>query len=361
MGSRLLGFLIGLPLLAQVNVLQDAREVRLTGVRQLTHEGSNAEAYWSFDGTRIVFQSTREGHPCDQLYVMNADGTGVKRVSNGQGRVTCGYWLPDGQHLVYASTHGVGADCPSVPPFTPGKYRWPVLEGYDLHLLDSHSGRSTPLLPARGYDAEATVAPNGTWMVFTSERSGDIDLWRCDLDGKRLQRLTEGLGYDGGAFVSPDGTKIVWRTNYPKGPEATARYRELLGQHLVEPMEMDLWVMDSDGRNKRQLTHLAGAAFAPVFTPDGKGIVFASNHHDQAGKGRTFDLFKVDLDGANLERITYTGGFNSFPHFSPDGRKLLWSSGRNAASPRQFNIFSADWVPAEVVEECCPPKGKGRP
>jgi TolB protein len=331
------------------DALRDPREVRLAQVRQLTRgPGSNAEAYWSFDGSRIVFQSTREGHPCDQLFVMAPDGSGQTRVSNGQGRVTCGYFLPDGR-LLYASTHAQGAECPATPPFTPGRYVWPVHPTYDLYLADPDGRNAKPFLPAEGYDAEATVAPNGRWIVFTSERGGDVELWRADLDGRNLLRLTRGVGYDGGAVFSPDSTRIAWRTNYPAGTEATARYQDLLRRHLVEPMEMDLWVMEADGRNPRQVTRLGGAAFAPVFTPDGKSLVFASNHHDRGGKGRTFDLFKVDLDGGGLEQITFTGTFNSFPHFSPDGRRLLWCSGRNGLDGRNFNVFVAEWVPAPVT------------
>ncbi len=340
--------------------LSDPREIRLREVRQLTAgPGSNAEAYWSFDGQRIVFQSTRAGQACDQLYTMAPDGTGQTRVSTGAGRVTCGYFLPDGR-LIYASTHAAAAECPHVPPFTPGRYVWPIHGTYDLYLAGPDGRDPRPFLAAPGYDAEATVAPNGRWIVFTSQRGGDIDLWRVDVDGSNLIRLTEEAGYDGGAVFSPDSRSIVWRTNHPRGAEATARYRELLGQQLVEPMEMDLWVMDADGRNKRRLTRLAGAAFAPIFTPDGRSVVFSSNHHDRAGKGRTFDLFKIDLDGSGLEQVTFVGSFNSFPHFSPDGAKLLWCSGRNGLDPRNFNIFSATWVAdGPQSAERCPTKGKG--
>lgn len=326
------------------SALQDPQEVHLRKVRQLTSVGSNAEAYWSPDGKRIVFQSTRDGHPCDQLYVMDADGSRQRRVSNGKGRVTCGWFLPGGR-LVFGTTHGAGADCPEAPPFTPGTYRWPVFPSYDLYTCKLDGSDLKPLAPAPGYDAEATASPDGRWIVFTSERSGDIDLWKMRRDGSALQRLTEGVGYDGGAVFSPDGRKIAWRTNYPVGEEATAKYRDLLKQHLVEPMQMDIWVMDAEGGNKSQVTKLPGAAFAPIFTPDGKGLVFASNHHDREGRGRAFDLFRVNLDGTGLERLTFTGTFNSFPCFSPDGKKLLWVSGRVMNGPRQFNVFVADWIP----------------
>ncbi len=323
---------------------RDARESHFRHVKKLTSIGSNAEAYWSWDGTRIIFQSTRDGRDCDQIYVMNADGSAQHRVSNGKGRTTCGYFLPKDRGIIYASTHGDGPDCPPAPPFTPGTYRWPVFAGYDLYTAKPDGSDVKPLLPHAGYDAEATVAPNGKWIVFTSDRSGDIDLWRADLDGAHLTRLTTAVGYDGGAVWSPDSRLIAWRTNYPKGGAATDKYRELLAQHLVEPMDMDIWMMNADGSGQHQLTHLPGAAFAPVFTPDGQGLVFASNWEDREGKGRNFELYWVKLDGRGLERLTYTGNFNSFPHFSHDGRKLLWISGREAAASRQFNVFVADWA-----------------
>ena len=346
--------------------LRDLRETRLQNVKRLTRTGSNAEAYWSHDGRKIIFQSTRDGYPCDRLYVMNADGSDPKLVSTGTGRVTCGWFLPGDRRIIYASTHGDAPGCPEAPPFTPGVYRWPVFQGYDLYVAALDGSDSKPFLPAKGYDAEATISPNGKWIIFTSERGGDVDLWRADLDGKNPVRLTDGVGYDGGAVFSPDSRLIAWRTNYPKGDAATTKYRDLLKQHLVEPMDMDIWVMEADGSKKRQVTRLPGAAFAPIFSPDGSAIVFASNHHDRDGKGRAFDLFKVNLDGTGLERITWAGSFNSFPHFSPDGKKLLWVSGREPRGSRQFDVFVADWVeggPVKVTDlelGRCTPKGTGR-
>lgn len=347
--------------------LRDLRETRLRAVKRLTATGSNAEAYWSNDGKKIIFQSTRDGYPCDQMFTMDADGSNVRKISTGTGRVTCGWFLPGDRRIIFASTHGDAASCPEGPPFTPGTYRWPVFQGYDLYTCRLDGSDLKPFLPAPGYDAEATVSANGRWVVFTSQRGGDVDLWRADVDGKNLVQLTDRLGYDGGAVFSPDSKQIAWRTNYPKDAGAEQKYKELLKQNLVEPMAMDLWVMDADGGRKRQVTSLPGAAFAPIFSPDGKWLLFSSNHHDREGKGRGFDIFRVRLDGTGLERVTWSGGFNSFPHFSPDGRRLLWVSGRAPRGSRQFDVFVADWVEAPgtpvaaaAEEECCPPKGAGR-
>ena len=336
---------------AQGDSHRDMREAHLREVQKLTDKGSNAEAYWSWDGKQIVFQSTRDGRSCDQIYVMNSDGSDQHMVSTGKGRTTCGYFLPGDKRIIYASTHATSADCPPSPPFTPGTYRWPVFASYDLYTAKPNGSDVKPLLAHEGYDAEATVAPNGKWLVFTSERSWDIDLWRADVSGKHLKRLTDAVGYDGGAVWSPDSKLIAWRTNYPKGEVATSKYKALLKQHLVEPMDMDIWVMNADGTGKRQLTHLLGAAFAPVFAPDGKAVVFSSNWEDRQGKGRNFELYKVNLDGTGLERLTYTGNFNSFPHFSADGKKLLWVSGREAVTPRQFNIFVAEYSSDSVTQK----------
>ncbi|MEI6592770.1 MAG: hypothetical protein WCL47_05985 [Holophagaceae bacterium] len=354
MNRKILAFLCPLLLLAQAptpaaapapSPLLDTREVHLRAVKKLTATGSNAEAYWSNSGQKIIFQSTRDGYPCDQLFVMNPDGTDQKRVSTGSGRVTCGWFLPGDKRIIFASTHGAGASCPEGPPYTPGKYQWPVFQDFELYTANVDGSDLKPFLPAAGYDAEATVSPNGRWIIFTSQRGGDVDIWRVDVDGRNLMRLTDRLGYDGGAVFSPDSKLIAWRTNYPQGEAATLKYQELLKQNLVEPMAMDIWVMNADGTGKRQVTRLPGAAFAPIFTPDGKGIVFGSNHHDDQGRGRGFDLFRINLDGTGLERITWTGVFNSFPHFSPDGRKLLWISGRTPRGPRQFDVCVAEWLP----------------
>ncbi|HET8725758.1 MAG TPA: hypothetical protein VFM53_16295 [Anaeromyxobacteraceae bacterium] len=315
-------------------------ERHLANVRQLTFGGENAEAYWSFDGKLLVFQSTRDGAGCDQQYIMNADGTGARRVSDGTGRTTCGYFFPDGSRILYSSTHEASADCPPAPDMRQG-YVWP-LSDYQIFTARPDGSDRRVLAPAPGfYTAEATVSSDG-WIVFTSTRDGDLDLYKMRLDGSGLTRLTSEPGYDGGAFFSPDGKRIVYRASRPApGPELDD-YRALLARRLVRPGKLEIMVMDADGGNVRQVTRLGAGSFAPFFFPDGKRIIFSSNAGDP--KGRNFDLFMVNDDGSGLERVTTYEGFDGFPMFSPDGRRLVFASNRNGSKPGETNLFVADWV-----------------
>jgi Tol biopolymer transport system component len=312
----------------------------LTNVKQLTNSGQNAEAYWSPDGKQLIFQSTREKLGCDQIFVMNADGSEQRMVSTGNGRTTCGYFLKDGKHIVYASTHEGGAACP--PPADRSKgYVWAVYPTYDMYIGDLAGKIVRKIAEGTGYDAEATVNWKTGKIVYTSMASGDLDLWTMNSDGSGKRQITRSLGYDGGAVFSRDGKKVVWRANHPGTPEGTKRYKELLAENLTTPMKMELFVADADGKNARQITSFGCASFAPSFTPDGKHIIFSSNKHDC--DGRRFELYMVSTDRSGLEQITNFGGFTSFPEFSPDGSKLVFASDWKATGRYEFNIFVADY------------------
>jgi TolB protein len=327
--------------LSERPLTQDAgRERHLKNLRQLTFGGENAEAYFSFDGTKLIFQSTRDGYPCDQIYTMDLDGANIRRVSMGKGRTTCSYFLPDGQHFIYSSTHLAGDDCPPKPSFTKG-YVWAIDKSFDLFLSDLQ-GHLTQLTRTPGYDAEATVSPDGKRIVFTSVRDGDLELYSMNIDGSQVKRLTHTLGYDGGAFFSPDSQKIVYRASHPSDEPSLARYKELLGQDLIEPGQLELYVMNADGSNSVQITRNRAANFCPFFHPNGKQIIFASNLGDP--KGRNFDLYLINLDGSGLEQVTANETFDGFPMFSPDGKKLVFASNRNGKARGETNVFIADWV-----------------
>lgn len=313
---------------------------RITNFRAITSGGQNAEAYWSPDGKKLVFQSTRDGASCDQIYVMDADGKNVNRVSNGKGATTCGYFLPDGKHVLYASTHEGGDACPPRPDRSKG-YMWAVPTSYDIYVATLDGANTRKITDADGYDAEGTVDWKRKKIVYTSKSSGDLDLWSMNVDGSGKKRLTETPGYDGGAFFSRDGKKIVWRANHPADEAGISRYKELLGQNLTAPMKMELFVANADGSAAKKITNFGCASFAPQFTPDGKRIIFASNKNKC--DSREFELFLIDIDGSNVEQVTSFGGFTSFPDFSPDGKKIVFTSSHGAKSPYEFNIFVGDW------------------
>lgn len=314
-------------------------ETRLANIRQLTDGGENAEAYFSFDGRRLIFQSTREPYGCDQIFTMAIDGSELRRVSNGEGRTTCGYFMPDGRQVVYASTHATMKECPPRPDFSRG-YVWPIIAAYDIYKANADGSGAVALTTTPGYDAEATVGPDGR-IVFTSLRDGDMEIYSMKADGTDVRRLTNRPGPDGGAFFSRDGKTIVFRGKTLQGGEL-AEYQALLAEGLWRPTDLEIFVMNADGTGLRQVTSLQGSSFAPFFHPDGRRIIFSSNHHDP--KGRNFDLYMVNIDGTGLERITHNETFDGFPMFSPDGKKLVFASNRNQAKEGETNIFIADWV-----------------
>jgi len=316
-------------------------ERHLRNIRQLTFGGNNAEAYFSPDGKRLIFQRQEQVDAgCDQQYTMNVDGSGLRRVSNGDGRTTCGYWYEGGRRILYSSTFEHGRACPPPPDRSQG-YVWPL---NDLEIYTARPDGSDLVRLTRNdaYDAEATVSPDGRRVVFTSTRDGDIELYSMNVDGSDVRRVTRRVGYDGGAFFSPDGTMLVWRAAYPESAADSADYLGLLARKLVRPTRLELWVARADGSEPRQVTQLGAASFAPYFHPDGRRIIFASNYPDR--RSRNFDLYLVNLDGSGLERVTTSPEFDAFPMFSPDGRRLVFASNRNAAQPGETNIFIADWA-----------------
>lgn len=336
----------------QLTTLHDEREIHLKNVRQLTFGGQNAEAYFSADGKRLTFQSVRDGHECDQQYVMDIDGSHVQRINVKGGRTTCGWWFKDGKRVLFSSTHEAGEGCPPKPDFSKG-YVWPVYPTYRIFTVKPDGTDLRPLFPASlkpgeqsGYNAESVISRDGKKVVFTSDRGGDLDIWVMDINGKNAHQLTHTLGYDGGPWWSPDGKHICFRAYHPVTEQEIADYKELLGQHLIRPTTLDIYVMDADGSNVRRITddrQAKIANFAPTWLPDGKGLLFVSNRDDP--QRRKFEVYKVALDGTALERITYGGQFDGFPAFSPDGKQIVWGSNRNGKAPRETNLFIADWVP----------------
>lgn len=327
---------------------QDSRERHLQNLRQLTFGGLNAEAYFSPDGARLIFQSSRDGRQCDQIYTMDLEGNDVRMVSTGKGATTCSFFFPDGRRFIYSSTHLAGPECPSRPDMSRG-YAWGLHPTYHIFAADPDRGTLTQLTHEGAYNAEGALSPDGKKIVFTSHRNGDLDLYLMDSNGTNVRRLTDEYGYDGGPFFSWDGRYIVYRAFHPRTDAERQEYAANLAGNVFRPSWLELFFMHADGTGKRQVTDLHAASFAPFMHPNDRQIIFGSNLHDQTG--RTFALYLVNLDGTGLERVTYEGAFSSFPMFSPDGRLLVFVSSRGSPrekdprAPREFNVFLADWVP----------------
>ena len=334
-------------------------EMNFRNARMLTRGGDNAEAYWNYASNQLVFQSNNPawGLECDQIFVLDSSrvlptqgqalGDRITQkpvmVSTGQGRTTCAYFVPGDQKVVWASTHGQQEACPPPPAPRPDrKYLWSIDEAYDIYISDLAGGQREVLVGAPGYDAEATFSPDGRWMVFTSTRDGDLDLYLMSWPDRKIRRVTQELGYDGGAFFSPDSKQLIFRASRPGTPEEIREYRELLAQGLVAPTRMELFVCNLDGSGMRQITQLGGANWAPYFHPDGRRVIFSSNHHSK--RGFPFNLFMINLDGTGLQQVTFDPTFDSFPMFSPDGRRLVFASNRRNGGTRDTNLILVDWV-----------------
>jgi Tol biopolymer transport system component len=332
------------------DTIQFPEETHLKNVQQLTFGGDNAEAYFSFDGKWIIFQRTnpKEGIMCDEMFIGKVPKPGekfeYKKVSSGKGRTTCGAFMKDGKHIIYASTH-LGADtCPPVPDRKKygNKYIWPLYDSYDIFMADLNGKIIKQLTNSKGYDAEGTISPDGKKMIYTSDKDGDIDLYIMDIKTGKEKRITNILGYDGGAWFSPDGKKIIWRASRPTTNAEVKEYKDLLAENLVAPTNMEVFVANVDGSNIKQVTHFGQANWAPAYFPDSKRIIFASNQEYK--RGFPFNLYSINEDGTNLQKITHEKIFDAFAMFSPKGKKLIFCSNRNNGGTHDTNIFIADWV-----------------
>ena len=321
--------------------LLDSREGHLRNIRQLTFSGENAEAYFSADGTKLIYQSRAQGEGCDQIYTLELASGETRLVSTGMGRTTCSYYYPGGDRILYATTHHWDPSCPPSPDMSQG-YVWALYPSFDIFSADPDGSNMVQLTHSWGYDAEATFSPVEDLVVFTSMRDGDLEIYTMRGDGSDVRRLTDNVGYDGGPFFSADGKKIVYRAGYPETEEGIADYKRLLAQGLIRPSALEIYVMDADGSNKVRVTDNGMANFGPFFHPSGEKILFSSNLGDPAG--REFDIFMINVNGTGLEQVTYTGGFDGFPMFSPDGKYLVFGSNRNESHPGNTNVFIAEWV-----------------
>ncbi|MFH0882551.1 MAG: hypothetical protein V2A56_06170 [bacterium] len=329
------------------NLLMPGEEKHMKNLRQLTFGGENAEGYFSPDSKWLIYQSHEKKGECDQIYIMNLATGETKMVSTGGGVTTCSFFIPGTDEFIYASTHGASMECPPAPDQSLG-YVWPLHKGFDIYRARRDGTVLQQLTDTPGYDAESVVSPDGKSLVFCSIRSGDLDLYKMNIDGTNLKRLTWTLGYDGGPFFSPKGTYIVYRSNHPVGREEIDHSRYLTSHEVVSPMRLEIMLMKADGSEQYQVTNMGTASFGPYMHPDEERIIFSSNYGDSDASNMSrmpnFELYLIHKDGTGLEKITNNPSFDGFPMFSNDGKLLVFASNRGGKGPGETNLFLADWI-----------------
>ncbi len=331
---------------SQQETIIEEKPAGLSNVQQLSFSGDNGEAYWSPDGQQIIFQSKRDGNGCDKIYIMNADGSDVHMVSPEVGANTCSYFSMANDRIIFSSTFGVVDSCPPRPKPQGNKYIWPLFP-YDIYSANPDGSDLIKIRENDGYDAEPTVSFLTGRVIFTSEIDKDLEIFTMNIDGTDVKRLTNRLGYDGGPYFSPNAEKIVWRAWYPENAKDSLAWKENMALNQVEAVPLAVYVMDADGMNKTRLTDNGATNWAPSWHPDGEHVVFSSNmddwNEDHQAFGHNFELYKIKIDGSGLTRLTTNTFFDSFPMFSPDGKFMLFASNRDADNPRATHIFKAEW------------------
>lgn len=320
----------------------------LSHVVQLTSQEMGflnaGEAYFSPDEKTIIFQATPMGADEYQIYTMDLATRKTKMVSTGRGACTCAAFHPDGRKIIFASSHlDPDLDKPQKPKDA-NRYKWDFNQYMDIFEANPDGSQLRRLTDAPGYDAEDTYSPDGTRIVFTSQRDGDLELYVMDSDGSNQHRLTHGKGYDGGAFFSPDGKTILYRGD----------------RRNDDKMNLQIRMIDADGQNDRAITDNALFNWCPYWYPSGRSFIFTQTDHEGYARGErpNYDLFMMRRDGTGLCRITYDAAFDGLPVFNADGSRLMWTSKRGGLDESQ--IFLADFkVPGSIGER--PIRCKDRP
>ena len=323
----------------------------------------SGEGYFSADGKWMVFQSERVvGNPYFQIFLMNMENGETTPVSPGEGKTTCAWIHPDGDRVMFASTHDdpeikdkQSAEIEKRKTGKTGRYEWDYDPEFELYQWDRNNRQYVNLTNTLGYDAEGSYSPDGEWICFASNRQAYsrelseseekkldlmpeyfMDLYIMRADGSELKQITDKAGYDGGPFFSPDGKRICWRSFNEAGTLA------------------EIWTMNVDGSDKKQLTRLNHMSWAPYYHPSGEYLIFTTNVHGF----KNFELYVVDTQGLSTpQRITYTEGFDGLPVFTPDGNKIVWTTSRNSDESEFFNskkqssqLADADWNHANALQ-----------
>ncbi len=325
------------------SALTDKEEDFLENARQVTFGLPRAgEGYFSPDGKTVVYQAYPVGYPFYQIYVQSLDDRLPRLLSTGRGRTTCAYFTPNGEQILFASSHTDPkielTEKKARDEAAQGgrrRYQWDFDPEMELYLINFDGTGLKRLTDSPGYDAEGSFSPDGQLIVFTSTRDGDPDLYVMSADGTNVRQLTNVDGYDGGPFFSPDGHWVIFRSDRDK--------KDML----------QLYAISADGKTEVQLTDNPDQVnWCPYFHPSGKYLVWAGADYSKGPQGANFDLWTMETEltatsfkGGKITRITDHKAADVLPVFSPDGRKLMWTSSRNPDGTSQ--LWIADWKRAK--------------
>jgi len=312
----------------------------LSNVRQLTEGFVRAgEGYFSPDQRTIIYQAVTSDYPFYQIFTQPLEAGQPKRVSTGRGRTTCSFFSPDGRKIMFASSHldpNLKAteeeerrkQADDAKTGRRRRYDWAFDPYMDIFEADLDGGHLRQLTDTLGYDAEGAYSPDGRSIAFCSDRDGDPDLYVMNADGSHVRQLTNSPGYDGGPFISPDGRWVIFRSD--------RKQKEMLQIHCI----------GIDGNHDVALTDNVGVNWAPYWHPSEPYIIWTGADHSDPTQRPNYDLwllkYKVEQgqlapDGP-IERVTDHPTADVLPVFSPDGKKLMWTSNRTADHSSQLWI-----------------------
>src|SRR5262249_29350246 len=310
----------------------------LHNIRQLTKDFVRAgEGYFAPDMKQIIFQAEEKdtGNPFYQIFVMDLDSGTYRRVSPGVGKTTCSYFRPDGKKIIFASSHldpdakKKQAEEYRLREEEKGKrrpYRWDFDPAMDIFEANPDGTDLKRLTDADGYDAEGSYSPDGKQIVFCSNRDGNLELYVMDADGKNVRQLTH-------APKCYNGGPFF----LPDGKRVIFRSDRKKKDYL------QIYVINADGSGERALTDTEGVNWGPYWHKDGKHIVYAAADHSNPTARPNYDLWWMNVDSGKKTRLTFAPGADVLPVFSPDGSKLMWTSTRDGRQPAQ--LYIADFVP----------------
>ena len=296
-----------------------AQESNLKNLRQLTFGGDNAEAYFSPDGKNLTLQITNPqfGIECDQIYLLdlqkeNHSPEDLKLISTGYGRTTCSFFMPDGKHILYASTHEGGHACPAPPKSTDGKYLWAIYPEFDIYVADLNGNVVKQLTNSPGYDAEAVVSPDGKKIIMSFAQEGNSDIYTMDIKTRVVEKLTDHPSIDTSPSYSPDGSYITFNSD-------RSGFQQI-------------YTMKSDGTNVKRISFGEGLYGTPVWSPRGDLIAFTKLYRNK------FYIGVMRSDGSG-ERLLTENYYQEAPSWAPNGRVLVFyretasdSSGRGGGA-----------------------------